>query len=74
MAPRTTAIAVPSLQHWRVNRAMLQRELAQAVGVDLRTIQRLEAGGRASLDTVGRLAVVLQVDPDEQRRPRGCGS
>jgi transcriptional regulator with XRE-family HTH domain len=51
--------------HWRVNRAMLQRELAQTVSVDLRTIQRLEAGGRVGLDTVRRLAVVLQVGPDE---------
>jgi DNA-binding Xre family transcriptional regulator len=56
---------VPSLQHWRVNRAMLQRELAQAVGVELPAIQRLEAGGRAGLDTFRRLAMVLQVDPDE---------
>jgi len=44
---------------------MLQRELAQAAEVDLRTIQRLEVGGRAGLDIVRRLAMVLQVDPDE---------
>jgi transcriptional regulator with XRE-family HTH domain len=65
MAPRTTAIALPSLQHWRVNRGLHQRELADASGVELRTIQRLELGGRAGLDTVSRLAMVLQVDADE---------
>jgi transcriptional regulator with XRE-family HTH domain len=65
VAPRATAVAVPALQHWRVTRAMLQRELAQAAEVDLRTIQRLEAGGRAGLDTVRRLAEALHVEPAE---------
>jgi len=48
---------------------MLQRELAVAVGVDLRTIQRLEAGGRAGLDTVRRLAEALEVKPADLMRP-----
>ena len=63
VAPRTTAVPTPSLQYWRVHRAMLQRELAVTVGVDLRTIQRLEAGNRAGLDTVRKLAAVLEVKP-----------
>jgi DNA-binding Xre family transcriptional regulator len=65
MAPRTTGTTVPSLQYWRVKRVMLQRELAQAVGVDLRTIQRLEANGRAGLDTVRKLATALEITPTE---------
>jgi transcriptional regulator with XRE-family HTH domain len=44
---------------------MLQRELAQAAEVDLRTIQRLEARGRAGLDTVRRLAAALGIQPAE---------
>ena len=69
VAPRTTAVAVPSLQYWRAQRAMLQRELADAAGVDLRTIQRLEANGRAGLDTVRRLAEALEVQPADLMRP-----
>ncbi len=63
VAPRTTAVALPALQAWRVRRAMLQRELADASGVSLRTITRLEVGGRAGLDTVRSLAVALDVRP-----------
>lgn len=63
VAPRKTAVALPGLPYWRVRRAMLQRELAEASGVSLRTITRLEVGGRAGLDTARQLAEALQVDP-----------
>jgi transcriptional regulator with XRE-family HTH domain len=42
---------------------MLQRELAEASAVSLRTITRLEVGGRAGLDTVRQLANALRVEP-----------
>jgi hypothetical protein len=49
-------LAVPSLTYWRVQRSMLQRELAERAGVHLRHVQRLEAGGRAGFDIVRLLA------------------
>ena len=38
-------------------------ELADASGVSLRTITRLEGGGRAGLDTVRQLTEALEVKP-----------
>ena len=67
VSPRTT-VAVPALTYWRVRRTMLQRELAERTGLHLRHVQRLEAGGRAGLDTVRKLAAALDVDPNELRR------
>ena len=63
MAPRPTSVVLPGLRHWRIQRALLQRELAERAGVDPRHVQRLEAGGRAGLDTVRRLAAALDVAP-----------
>lgn len=65
MAPRATAVALPSLRHWRIQRTLMQRELAERAGIDLRSIQRLEAGGRAGLDTVRQIARALQVEPGD---------
>lgn len=48
---------------------MLQRELAEAASVDPRTVQRLEANGRAGLDTARRLAGVLEVKPADLMGP-----
>jgi DNA-binding Xre family transcriptional regulator len=42
---------------------LLQRELADASGVSLRTITRLEVDGRAGLDTVRQLTEALEVKP-----------
>jgi transcriptional regulator with XRE-family HTH domain len=63
MAPRPTAVVLPGLHYWRIQRALLQRELAERARVDLRHVQRLEAGGRAGLETVRRLAATLDVEP-----------
>src|SRR5713101_1432033 len=65
----TIAVALPALQAWRARRAMLQRELADASGVSLRTITRLEVGGRAGLDTVRNLAEALEVTPFQLMGP-----
>ena len=69
MPPRTTAVPLPGLQHWRIRRALLQRELAERAALDLRHVQRLEAGGRAGLDTVRRLAAARDVDPGLLMQP-----
>jgi transcriptional regulator with XRE-family HTH domain len=39
-----------------------QEQLAQLAGVSLRTIQRVEAGNRASLETLNSLASVFETD------------
>jgi len=44
---------------------MAQEELANLVGVDLGTVQRLESGGLADVATVRRLAEILRVDADD---------
>jgi transcriptional regulator with XRE-family HTH domain len=48
---------------------MLQRELAEASGVSLRTVTRLEDGGRAGLDTARRLAQAFDVTPTDLISP-----
>ncbi len=42
-----------------------QEQLADACGLSLRTIQRLESSGNASAETVRALAAVLEMQPDE---------
>ena len=68
VAPRATTVAVPALAYWRVQRTLLQRELATRAGLHLRHVQRLEAGGRAGLDTVRQLAEALGVEPGDLMR------
>lgn len=43
----------------RLKRAWSQEHLAQVTGLGLRTVQRIESGGNASLETVKALAAVL---------------
>lgn len=42
-----------------------QEELSDASGLSLRTIQRIESSGNASIDSVRALAAVFEVDPNE---------
>jgi transcriptional regulator with XRE-family HTH domain len=49
----------------RSARLWSQEQLAEACGIGLRTIQRLERTGNASAETVRALAAVLEVHPDE---------
>jgi transcriptional regulator with XRE-family HTH domain len=42
---------------------MPQQQLASAAGVDISTVQRLEAGGVARLSTIRKLADALGVEP-----------
>ena len=63
--PGPTVVAIPSLRHGRIQRALPQRQLAERAGLDIATVQRLEAGQAARLSTIGRLAEVLGVSPGD---------
>ena len=51
----------------RLDRGWPQEELATASGISVRTIQRLENGGRASLKTLKCLAAVFESELSELR-------
>lgn len=46
----------------RLERGWSQEVLAEISGLSVRTIQRIERGGNASLETLGALAAVFEVD------------
>ena len=50
------------LRKWRETRAWSQEHLAALAGLSLRTIQRIEADGRASAETRMALAAAFNVD------------
>ena len=50
------------IRNMRNQRFWSQEELGEACGLDLRTIQRIEQTGKASLDSIRRLAGALGVD------------
>lgn len=56
---------VPRLRQLREREALTMRELAQAAGVALGTVYRLEHGKPAELPTVRKLAAALGVRPHE---------
>jgi len=45
----------------RLKRAWSQEQLAQVSGLGIRTVQRVESGGNASLETIKALAAVLEL-------------
>jgi len=53
------------IRELRLGRAWSQELLAEKAGLNLRTIQRLESGGMASLKSVRAVAAGLGVGPDE---------
>lgn len=55
----------------RTQRGWTQERLAEASGVTARTVQRLEAGSDASLDTLSRIAKALEVQVRELFRTVG---
>ncbi len=65
MPPRRTLVALPGVRYWRIRRTLLQRQLADAAGVNLTTVQRIEAGGLAGLETASKLAEALEVDAEQ---------
>jgi transcriptional regulator with XRE-family HTH domain len=46
----------------------LQRQLAEDAQIDIRSLQRIEAGGLAGLQTLAALAKALDVDSDDLMR------
>ncbi len=54
----------------RENRGWSQEQLAQMSGVSVRTIQRIESGGRASLETLKCLAAVFETTIPDLRKDR----
>lgn len=57
------------LKRERLRRAWTQQHLADAAGLSLRTVQRVERDGTAGLDTQMSLAAALDVTPEELRKP-----
>ena len=53
------------IRQLRIKRSYSQERLAEIVGVNLRTIQRMETNGVASLSTRGALAKALGVKPED---------
>lgn len=52
------------IKRLRKNKHWSQTQLSEVCGVNLRTIQRLENTGKASLETIRALAAVFQVEAD----------
>lgn len=52
----------------RTARNWSQEKLAEVSGLSMRTIQRLENGGNASIETLQALAEALEVDPNRLMR------
>lgn len=50
------------LKKLRYKRKWSQEQLAEIAGLSVRTVQRIEAGGKASLESLKSLAAVLEVD------------
>jgi transcriptional regulator with XRE-family HTH domain len=65
MPPRRTLVALPGVRYWRIKRMKLQRQLAEDAQIDIRSLQRIEAGGLAGLETLAKLAKALEVDSDD---------
>lgn len=56
------------LKQLRIGRHLSQEQLAQMSGLNVRTIQRIESGQNASLESLKCLASVLEVDVDTLNR------
>jgi transcriptional regulator with XRE-family HTH domain len=58
-----------SVQKLRLQRGWSQEQLAELSGVSARTIQRIERGQSASMETLKALAAVFEIDFSELRSP-----
>ena len=56
-------INAEAVRRLRTTRNWSQEKLSEASGLSLRTVQRLESTGKASIDSVGALATALNVEP-----------
>lgn len=57
-----------NLRALRLSRGWTQSHLADAAGVSLRTVQRVERDGNAASETVLSLAAVLEATPAELQK------
>lgn len=53
------------IKQLRIAKNWSQEQLSEACGLSLRTIQRLENGGNASIESVRALSTVFDIDPTE---------
>lgn len=53
------------IKELRIGRGWTQQHLADAVGLSLRTIQRIEKTGATSIDTVAAFASVFEVERNQ---------
>jgi len=65
MAPGAVTVPTPSLRYWRTRRARLQQELADMAGVGVQSVHRGESGYPLRLNIIRRLALALEVAPEE---------
>jgi transcriptional regulator with XRE-family HTH domain len=58
---KATAVEVPYLRAWRLERLLTQGQLAELAGVGRSSITAAENGGRLGLLTISRLAKALGI-------------
>ena len=58
----------------RLQRAWSQEQLAQLSGLNIRTIQRIERGQKAGLESLKSLAAVFEIELDELLREQSMNS
>lgn len=66
----TVQVNGPLIKDLRLKRSLSQERLAEIVGVNLRTIQRVEIRGAASLSTRAALATAFGVKPEDLDPPK----
>src|SRR5690606_7824169 len=57
-----------SLKNLRISRHLSQEQLARMSGLNVRTIQRIERGNTASIETIKCLASALEIDISTLKR------
>lgn len=57
------------IQKLRLQRGWSQEQLAEASGLSVRTVQRLERGQPASLESLNALAAVFEIDLNRLKEP-----
>lgn len=65
----TVRVNGPLIKALRIKHSYSQERLAEIIGVNLRTIQRIETTGGASLSTRGALAKAFSVKPEDLDSP-----
>ena len=63
-----------TLKGLRLRRGWTQSHLADAAGLSLRTVQRIEKDGRGASETVLGLCAALDVSPDQLARDKRAAS